>query len=301
VSKLRNSALFLVGAASLAVGISVVSCTSSDDVDTKTPDGSIGSGGSGTGGTGATPATGGAGGGTGGAATGGAGGGGTGESCNTKVAVPDGAPLITDFETLTIEGDGGTNTTTYRFAGTANVLGGAYAYADELSTKDVSLPAGHDTSSTRAFSNAIHARSLFPDDASAPDGGSSWGGGLGLWLNCVDARGYGGIHFWARGSVPSPDALPVNNATVLLTIAETLETPDGTCAGPCTRPKKVIELSDTWTEYTILWGDFTAGDAAGTSVPATGDNLTGIEIAVSNTDVVSEILVEIDDVSFVSP
>jgi hypothetical protein len=298
VSKLRSFAWVALSALSLAAGTSVVSCTSSDDVDNTTPDGSSGSAGTGGSTGGAGGSTGGTGGSTGGAggSTGGAGGtGGSAQpACASKVTVQATDTLITNFETIELSGTTG-DTTTYTFAG--GVLGGTYAYVDALSTKTVSLVPGFDTASTKAFSVEMHARSLFPDGGESADAGSSWGGGLGLWLGCVDASGHAGIRFWAKGSVPS--STPVNTVKVLLTNADTLEAPAGTCtAAPCTRPEVNIELTADWTEHTLAWADFTAGVAGTTPVPATGNNLTGIEFAVSNNNEPNEISVVIDDVAF---
>ena len=292
MSKLRDLALVFVGAASLAASTSVVSCTSSEDVDNPPAGGSGGSGASG--GAGGAGGTGGGAGGTGGGA--GGTGGGTGGSGGGDGGVVDPCPaaskrtaaggtLITDFEALTVA-TSGTETDAYTFPATPSAAsGGTYTYTDPedpTASRTASLVAGYAAASTKAFQVDVTNQ--------------TWGGGNGLWFDCVDATGAGGIHFWAKGSVPGSTVGEVLTPNIINVALDTKESRADFCdadAGGCVRPTKDITVSDEWQEFTIPWADF---------VPAaTGDNIAGINFNAGNNSMPNQIQFAFDDISFTAP
>jgi hypothetical protein len=119
-------------------------------------------------------------------------------------------------------------------------------------------------------------------------------------MDCVNATAYGGITFWARGSVPG--AATPNTMTVVITGADTLTPAEGgTCAtAPCTRPKYDFTVTGTWQQFPVTWANFTAGVSGATTVTPAGDNITGIEFQVANNDQANEIEIAVDDVAFLA-
>jgi hypothetical protein len=174
-------------------------------------------------------------------------------------------------------------TGTYMFE-SPSILGGTYSYidpADPNATQTLSFVAGHDAESTQALSFVVHSE--------------TWGAGMGLWFACMDASAYTGVTFWARGSAPSG---PVE---LLLTTNDAVRVAEGgTCpdAGPCASPKVTVMLTDTWTQFTYAWGEFTPGDAAGTPVPATGNNVIGLNFNMGNDSTPNDLELVIDDFEF---
>ena len=107
---------------------------------------------------------------------------------------------------------------------------------------------------------------------------SKWGGQLGMWMGCIDASAYQGISFWVQGTVPG------NKATLAIA-TEATTAPDDTGAGggTCTsggdtcKPAMVeFPVSSTWSQVQVAWDTFTPGTAGTTSVPLTGDKITGM-------------------------
>jgi hypothetical protein len=261
---------------------STVGCVSNEEPDDKatagTPSGGNATAGSNNGGGNTSTA---------GSSTGGGGSGGSGgmmtmpAACATVATASGTSPLITDFESLT------TATGTYTFESGAT-LGGSYIYTDnesdpaeDPSTSVLELAAGHDETSTQALVGKIH--------------NATWGGGMGLWFGCIDATVYTGVTFWARGASPAGPVkvnLSVNAAEV--------ESKGGGCpeAGPCVRPSVEIELTDEWEQHTFAWADFSPGDAAGTPVPGSGEELYGIDFSLPNDNTSRDLELAVDDFSF---
>lgn len=253
---------------------------------------SCGSGGTGgtTGGTGGTTggtagtATGGTA--TGGTATGGAAGSGQGGSggmvvqklCATKV-VPA-APLLTDFESY----DGtkpayGTGSWTFSIGPTATpAYGGLYALSEGTvgetppAAYTLAMAAGSGTSNWAA--RAVNMAT------------TDWGGGIGMWMGCVNASSFTGLTFQVRGSGP------LGTARVALAM-EDATPPDaanaaggGTCtpapADGCKSPSFEFPITADWTPVTIPWAMFMPGaGAAGAVITPTGDEITGLSFGVN--------------------
>ena len=268
----------------LTLGLVVGACSSDDDDDSGDgTGGTTGSGGdpgaAGDAGAGAQPASGGSGdtGGSGGTTEGSGGSAGQAaaqKDCAVKMVITQ--PAITDFETY----DGTTDLSEWVFSfnddGTGNtaVYAGVYGYDDATGSPSFGMVGGNAGSAYGvSISNSTEA--------------TAWGGGMGIWMGCIDASAYTGIRLWVRGSTPS--------GTVSISLAmEETTAPDeddpaagGTCIatgaeGECAGPSASFAVTDSGTQVEIPWTGFTAGTAAaGVSVPATGNNITGIGLSVS--------------------
>lgn len=275
MSKLHHPALHLLCGLAIASGLSLVGCVSSDDVDPMPSTG----GGAGTGGTADT-------GGTGGGDTGGTGG--TGGTvtlrCMGKTAPP--AATLADFEAL-MTGDGVATIG-------AGTLVGTYVYldpADLNATKAQALIEGHDpATSTQAVSTTIHSE--------------TWGGGMGLWFDmpgCFDATGFTGISFWAKSSSP-PASTPAGTVNLGLNMGDTSAPADGgTCdTTPCESPTWNFVVTETWAQFEVRWSEFTPGKAGTEMIPATGDNITGVNFNLGNDSTARDIVFDLDDVAFLT-
>lgn len=262
-------------AAVLVTGGLLVGCVNND------PPEEMGSSGTATGGTAVTPTAGTSAGGTGsgGTATGGSGGAAAKpKACATVVKASGTSPVITDFEGQA------TPTSGYMFE-SAGITGGTYIYTDMLdttSTSKLAFAAGHDAASMQALDGQIH--------------NTTWGGGMGLWFGCMDARVYTGITFWARGTSPA------GKVKVNLTIDEAVMVIDGgSCpdAGPCVRPFVDIDVTDEWQQFTFAWADFMPGDAAGTALPGdTVAKINGLDFGLHNDNTERDLELTLDDFSF---
>jgi hypothetical protein len=115
---------------------------------------------------------------------------------------------------------------------------------------------------------------------------TDWGGGIGMWMGCVNASTFTGITFQVRGSGPL--------ATARISLAmEDATPPDaanpaagGTCdpapADGCASPTAEFPITVDWTPVTIPWAMFMPGrGAGGVAVTATGDEITGISFGVN--------------------
>ena len=234
--------------------------------------GAGGMAGSGVGGQGGT-----SGGGAGGASAGSAGAGGSGGTppvmklCATKVTVT--SPTLTDFESYDgmvpaysmMEGQ-----ESWGFAigdPAAPAYAGLYALSDMTGTYTLAMAAGANGSNWAARADNTLA--------------SDWGGGVGMWMGCINASAYTGLSFWARGASP--------NGMMSVAIAmEDATAPDaanpaggGTCdpapAEGCASPSAAVAITADWTEYSLPWAMFTPGvGAAGAAVAANGDEITGL-------------------------
>jgi hypothetical protein len=240
--------------------------------------GSGGAGGSGAGGTAGTAGamTGGAGGASGAGPAGGAAGSGMSgaggmapvmKDCATKV-VPA-APLLTDFEaydgTVPLHTETGSWTFTIGTMPTV-AYAGLYTLNDMTGTYSLIMGGGANSSMRAPRGSNTMA--------------TSWGGGVGLWMGCIDARTFAGLSFWARGASPNgmvsvglsmedtsaPAADPAGGGTC---------TPAGTMG--CAGPSAAIAITADWTQYTIPWAMFMPGrGASDVAVMANGDEITGI-------------------------
>jgi hypothetical protein len=110
---------------------------------------------------------------------------------------------------------------------------------------------------------------------------TDWGGGVGIWMGCINASTFSGITFYVRGSTPT------GMATLSLAMEDTT-VPDpmnaaggGTCtpapAEGCSGPSHAFAVTLDWTQITVPWATFMPGrGAGGVAVMATGDELTGM-------------------------
>jgi hypothetical protein len=114
---------------------------------------------------------------------------------------------------------------------------------------------------------------------------TDWGGGIGMWMGCINASMYSGISFYVRGTSPTSMAnigLAMEDAT-----APDAANPagGGTCdpapTDGCAGPTYTFPLAIDWTLVTVPWAMFTAGrGAGGVAVTPTGDEITGISFGV---------------------
>jgi hypothetical protein len=114
---------------------------------------------------------------------------------------------------------------------------------------------------------------------------TDWGGGIGMWMGCVNASAYRGISFYVRGTGPTGMAnlsLAMEDAT-----APDAANPagGGTCdpapTDGCAGPSYTFPITVDWTQVMVPWASFTAGrGAAGAAITPTGDEITGISFGV---------------------
>jgi hypothetical protein len=194
--------------------------------------------------------------------------------CAQKVVAMN--PVITDFETY----NGMVDIAQYGFAfggalpGTGTAYGGPYGFSGVANTGTInyalSFVAGH--TGNWAVSYAVTNETV-------------WGGGMGFWLNCVNASAYRGISFWVRGQTISgflAVALPLEDTSL----------PDavnpaggGTCIGTdvtCVTPSAInLPVTLDWQQYMLPWTMFTGGLRAGAPLIASGDNIVGLVFSSS--------------------
>jgi hypothetical protein len=181
------------------------------------------------------------------------------------------SPLLTDFEDYD-----GTDITQWGFAfngkaGTEDaVYAGTYFYDDSTGTPTAEMAAGHASEYAASTSNPQ---------------ATDWGGGMGLWISCVDVTAYDGISMWVRGDAPTGKV----NMTVAM---EETSKPDeddaaggGTCESSseddCKPGNYDIPVTSTWTELLVPWESFEPGVAAnGKAVPVDGHNITGLGFSI---------------------
>lgn len=178
------------------------------------------------------------------------------------------APLLTDFESY----DGTTPAEMASFAfntGAAEPLYmGPMTWGNDTGTPSFGMVAGANGSMyALGMSNAM---------------ATNWGGAMAFWMPCLNATAYAGVQFMAKG------VSPTGNIGFVLNMEDSTppDTADpaggGTCIatgveGECTGPSSTFALSAEWTLVQIPWGALTPGTAAtGVSVPATGDEITGM-------------------------
>jgi hypothetical protein len=121
-------------------------------------------------------------------------------------------------------------------------------------------------------------------------GFQGFGAGVGYGLACLDAVGYQGISFWARGTSGTD-----NNIALQVAIPATHAVADGgDCATRCfDHPSKRIVLTPNWQQYQVKFSDLTQ---AGFGNPATYQGiimaLNWVSIAGPNLDF------SIDEIAF---
>jgi hypothetical protein len=181
------------------------------------------------------------------------------------------SPLITDFEDYD-----GTDLTKWGFAfngkaGTADaVYAGPYFYDDDTGTPTSEMTTGHESTYAVSTSNPQ---------------ATNYGGGMGLWMGCVDAKAYAGVSLWVRGETPT--------GTVNLTVAmEDTTKPSeddpaggGTCESTseddCKPGNFDVPVTSTWANLLVPWESFKPGIAAGgKEVPIDGHNVTGLGFSI---------------------
>jgi hypothetical protein len=185
--------------------------------------------------------------------------------CFKKLAVTD--PLLADFDGY----DGTTDPTKWVWAfnapsGSAKAgYAGLYAYSDDTGSPAVSIvgPGNNDSRYAGKLATSSPA--------------SKWGGALGMWMSCVDAKAYQGISFWVKGTAPT--------GTATLTLAtEATSPPDkddpaggGTCtSGECKGASIDFPVSSTWAQVLVKWDALTPGTANGSTVTTSGGDIAGL-------------------------
>lgn len=164
-------------------------------------------------------------------------------TCATRPVIT--VPTLATFEDY----DGVTAAADYGFAfndsgtGTGVLYGGLYDNSDGSGSPSLVMVAGNGSSYAVSGSNTE---------------ASTWGGGVGFWLGCMNASSYTGISLAVRGTTPNE-----NMATVSLSV-------DGLTDGVGTD----IMISDTFSVFTLPFTMFT-NDAGETT---NGDNITGLSV-----------------------
>lgn len=184
--------------------------------------------------------------------------------CSAKLRVQ--SPLITDFETY----DGTVEAAAYTFyfgaAPNAGVLAGVFAFDDMTSmTRRFGILAGRN-GGWGASQQLLQA--------------TAWGGGMGLWFDCVDASAFSGISFWVRGAT-SPGTFSLTASFLRTSAANAADARGGgTCTGGaelCANPTlDGIPLTLDWTLVEIPWTSLTPGLVEGAPYVPTGDELMSL-------------------------
>jgi len=199
------------------------------------------------------------------------------KDCGTKI-VPT-TPTLTNFETYTAAMspyDQGTGMPVWNFSTgampyVAGQTGFAGLYAlSEVSTEPYLLRFGPGADASTWALVASNTAT------------TSWGGGVGFWINCLNASAFSGLTFSMRGSTP--------NMMVKLDIATEDTTPPGgdpatggTCDPPpatldgCVAPTVTVPISAEWTTILLPWAMFSPGFGAnGLTATLNGDKITGM-------------------------
>jgi hypothetical protein len=184
--------------------------------------------------------------------------------CSAKLRVQN--PTIADFESY----DGTVEAAAYTFyfgaAPNAGVLAGVFAFDDM-------------TSMTRRF-GILAGRNGGWGASQQITQATAWGGGMGLWFDCVDASAFAGISFWVRGST-APGTFSVTASFLATSAANAADARGGgTCTGGaelCVNPSlDAIPLTLDWTLVEIPWTSLTTGLVEGQAFVPTGDELMSL-------------------------
>jgi hypothetical protein len=187
------------------------------------------------------------------------------KSCFNKTVIS--APMVADFETydgtMALTGSPSFGWAFNAPAGTAGaVYAGLYSWSDNTGTPLLSMVAPGCNASKWAASNSN-------------TNSTAYGGGLGMWMGCIDASAYLGISFYVQGSAPTGSIKFVMD-TEATSSPDTTGFGGGTCTSGCVAPYIVLPVSATWTQVLAPWNQFTAGTANGATVTTTGNNITGL-------------------------
>jgi hypothetical protein len=260
-SMTRTLKLWIGTLAVASLGIATACTTDDSGSDNDEETGGGGTGGSGKGGTSST------------GGSSGTGGGSSTELCSSPIVLTSSQKGIADFDTYD-----GSDISKWFFPlggdSSSSVLAGPYGYGDEMDDKPqkFEMLEGHDSMYAVSVSDTL---------------AEMYGGGVGLWLSeCLDARAFTGISFWAKGD------LPKGSTKLSLSMKETTLTTisgpkKGTCVGTdegetatCVQPSYQVPVTADWTEFRIPWSMFTGGKAMGAAVPADGHDIWQIQFGI---------------------
>jgi hypothetical protein len=201
------------------------------------------------------------------------------KDCATKVTPM--APTLTDFESY----DGmmpayGTGSWVFTIGPTATpAYAGLYALSEGFNETTMMPPAAY----TLAMSGGANGSNWAARAVNMTT--TDWGGGLGLWMGCVNATTYTGISFYVRGS--SPMMTGSIGLAMEDTSAPSATNPagGGTCtpagAMGCAGPSYTFPLTADWTQISVPWATFMPGrGASDVAVMANGDEITGMSFGV---------------------
>ena len=184
--------------------------------------------------------------------------------CSAKLRVQN--PVISDFESY----DGTVEAAAFTFyfgaAPNAGVLAGVFAFDDM-------------TSANRRF-GILAGRNGGWGASQQITQATGWGGGMGIWFDCVDASAFSGISFWARGST-APGTFSLTASFLSSSAANAADARGGgTCTGgveACANPTlEGIPLTLDWTLVEIPWTSLTSGLALGQPYVPNGDALMSL-------------------------
>jgi len=166
--------------------------------------------------------------------------------CLTRPALTAG--LVADFETY----DGATDAATF----------GWTLYTDGAAVQRYAgLYANSDGTGTPAFSMVAGNASTWAASASNP-AATSWGGGVGFWMGCVNASSFTGISLAVRGSTPT------GNVNVSLSV-------DGGSVSA------TVPVTETFVVQQIPFTTFTNTETGALVTSTNGDNMEGLGVGAS--------------------
>ncbi len=251
----RTTGLF--GTALLAGSVWLGACGGGNGDDSSSSAGkgaTGGNGGSGATTTGGSATGGSATGGSGGAVTAGSGGSGGGATpvdlCLTKKAAT--TAQILDFE-------GG--------------LGKLYVFADTSALGGTTTPADNTALKSGVKMPGADGSAHYFDFVGTGFKTKSYGGGIGVTLDCTDASGAQGISFWLKSDI-----------ALLAQVSNQADNPTvngGLCAGDfssCAQNSATVPAAAAWKEISLMWADFAGGKPNAAVDPA---KLVGIGFVIN--------------------
>jgi hypothetical protein len=180
------------------------------------------------------------------------------------------SPALADFESY--NGTDSIDMWGFSLPATPGVVyAGPYKWDDATGTPSIAMTTGRESKYALSTSNPQ---------------ATAYGGGLGIWMSCIDASAYAGISLWVRGETPTDTAYMTLAMEETSAPAETDPAEGGTCVAvaeaDCEAPHVDIPVTATWTQLLIPWASFTPGVAAnGSEVPVDGHNLAGLGFGIS--------------------
>jgi len=189
-----------------------------------------------------------------------------GKLCATELAIT--TPVVTDFESY----DSATPADMWSFSFNAPpgqalaVYAGPYQFSDGTGAQSLRMVAGNSSNYAASIANSS---------------ATAWGGGMGLWMGCIDASQFDGLAFDVRGTVPGGRASL--SLAMQQTSAPASDDPNagGTCSAGCQAPIQQFAVGGDWTRVLLPWKDFTPGSANQLAVPATGRDITGLSFSLA--------------------